>query len=505
MSVVIFARAGTDPNGLALDDGVRQRSWSELEARIWRLAHLLRQQGLSPGAHAATLLGNRIESVELILAALASGIWMTPINRHLSKPEVAYVVRDSGARIVFADDEHAAAARDAGAAQVVLVGGELDAALEPLPATPLDPDGPAGANMIYTSGTSGRPKGVKRRRAPTVAAAFAAARAYGDRVGLDGSGPHLVTGPVYHAAPLMFAVYDQLNGAPVVIMPRWDEREALALLHEREVHHTHLVPTMFVRLLRLPEQERDSFRAPLLHLLLHGAAPVSPEVKRRMIDWWGPILVEYWGGTEAGVTTLVDSKDWLAHPGTVGRAQPGFEVFAADDTGARLPPGEEGLLYARHESGERSFEYHGAPEKTEEAHLDDGSFTLGDVGRVDAAGWVYLADRRSNLIISGGVNVYPAEVEQVLQEHPAVADVGVFGVPDEEWGENVKAAVELRPGFEPSAGLEAEILAYARQRLAGYKVPRSIDFERELPRHPTGKLLVRLLRERYWRGCPRRI
>ena len=240
-------------------------------------------------------------------------------------------------------------------------------------------------------------------------------------------------------------------------------------------------------------------------MVLHGAAPVSPAVKRRMIEWWGEVLVEYWGGTEGGTCTLVDSADWLAHPGTVGKPLPSWEVFAVDDAGRRLPTGEDGLLYSRHKQVMDFFEYHGAPEKTAEAYLEPGAFTLGDVGHVDADGYVYLADRKSNMIISGGVNIYPAEIEQVLQEHPAVADVGVFGIPDDEWGESVKAAVELRPGFEPSRELEAEILAFGREQLAGYKVPRSIDFEPELPRHPTGKLFVRQLRERYWADRGRRI
>jgi acyl-CoA synthetase (AMP-forming)/AMP-acid ligase II len=224
-----------------------------------------------------------------------------------------------------------------------------------------------------------------------------------------------------------------------------------------------------------------------------------------MLAWWGPVLLEYWGGTEGGVTTLASAQEWLAHPGTVGRAMPGFEVFAVDDEGRRLPAGAEGLLYSRHATVATAFAYHGDPAKTEEAFLDPHTFTLGDVGRVDADGWVYLADRRSHMIISGGVNIYPAEIEQVLQEHPAVADVAVFGIPDPEWGESVKAAVQLEPGASPSPELERELLAFARARLAGYKVPRSVDFEAELPRTPAGKLAVRRLRERYWKELGRRI
>jgi acyl-CoA synthetase (AMP-forming)/AMP-acid ligase II len=388
---------------------------------------------------------------------------------------------------------------------VVEVGDELESALASASDVPMPLDGPAGGNMIYTSGTTGRPKGVKRARPPALGPALENFRRLGRNVGLDGSGPHLVTGPMYHAAPLMFAVYDLANGAPMLIMPRWDERACLRALAEREVAHTHLVPTMFVRLLRLPDEERATFRAPALDLVLHGAAPVSVAVKRRMIEWWGPILVEYWGGTEGGVTTLIDSTEWLAHPGSVGRALPAFEVWAADEAGQRLPPGEPGELLCRHATLERVFEYHGDPEKTAAAHPAPNVFTLGDVGRVDEEGHVYLLDRKSAMIISGGVNIYPAEVEQVLLEHPAVADVAVFGIPDDEWGESVKAAVELAPGFEASEALEREVLAFAREHLAGYKVPRSVDFEPELPRHPSGKLYTRRLRERYWEGRERRI
>jgi long-chain acyl-CoA synthetase len=366
-------------------------------------------------------------------------------------------------------------------------------------------DGPPGGTMIYTSGTTGRPKGVKRTAPSTLGEALARQARLGRAYGLDGAGPHLVTGPLYHAAPLLFAVYDQANGAPVHVMPRWDERDALRWLSERGIAHTHMVPTMFVRLLRLPEAERAAFRAPALTLVFHGAAPESVAVKRRMIDWWGPVLVEYWGATEGGVNTLVTSEAWLAHPGTVGRALPAFEVFAVDDAGRRLPPGETGLLQCRHRELDRVFEYHGAPEKTAESHPEPGVFTIGDVGRVDADGWVYLADRKSHMIITGGVNVYPAEVEQVLLEHPDVADVAVFGVPDEEWGESVKAAVEPAPGARPGPDLARAILAFGRERLARYKVPRTVDFHEKLPRHPSGKLYVRQLRDPYWQGRERRI
>lgn len=504
--ISIFPKVPTDPAALALDDGTRRQGWSDLDLRIRRLVRWLRDDlGLAADAHVASLVGNRAEAVECVLGAMCAGLWITPVNHHLRADEIAHVLADSGARVVLADRAHLDAAHAAGAKRVVCIEDELEAVLAAGEAATLDAAGPAGGTMIYTSGTTGKPKGVRRTKPATLEAALAAWRRAGTVIGLDGSGPHLVTGPLYHAAPLLFAIYDMLNGAPMIVMPRWDESEALALLRDRAIHHTHLVPTMFVRLLRLPESVRDSFDAPDLHVVLHGAAPIAASVKERMIAWWGPILVEYWGGTESGVVTLVDSNEWLAHPGSVGRALPHWEVFAVDDDGRRLPAGETGALYSRHRDLAEPFVYHRDADKTARAYLEPGVLTLGDVGRVDADGFVYLSDRKSNMIISGGVNIYPAEIEQALIAHPAVADVGVFGIPDDEWGESVKAAVQLVEGCAASDAIEADILAFARTRLAGYKVPRSIDFEAELPRHPTGKLLIRRLRDRYWQGRERRI
>jgi long-chain acyl-CoA synthetase len=284
-------------------------------------------------------------------------------------------------------------------------------------------------------------------------------------------------------------------------MPAWDPSTTLRLIEERGIRTSHLVPIMFVRLLRLPDEERAAFDPSSLVTVLHGAAPIAPDVKARMIEWWGPVLLEYWGSTEGGVFTLVGSEDWLSRPGTVGRALPTYEVFAVDPaTGERLPPGEVGTLYTKATTTTEVFEYHGDPDKTATAHLGPGTFTMGDVGRVDEDGWVYLSDRAADVIISGGVNIYPAEVEAVLIGHPAVRDVAVFGIPDEEWGEAVQGAVEVADGYEPGPLLEAEIQAWARDRLAGFKVPRAFDFHDELPRHPTGKLYKRLLRDRYWEG-----
>jgi len=503
---MIFDKALETPNGLALDDLSRQRTWAELADRITRVARLFREGfGLHPDDHTAVLMGNRVEFVELILGAMLAGVWITPINRHLQAEEIVYVIEDSGSKVLFTDAEHEATARQSTAGNVVLAGEELDSALARASDEPMPLDGPAGGTMIYTSGITGRPKGVKRVRQPTLGAGLSALGQAGAALGFDGSGPHLLTGPLHHASPLLFAIYDQANGAPVVVMPRWDDRHALGLIEERGIRHTHMVPTMFVRLLRLPEDIRSRFDPSSLSLVLHGAAPIGTTLKKRMIEWWGEILVEYWGATEGGVFTLVKSVDWLAHPGTVGRPLSTFEIFAVGEGGGRLPAGEIGTLYCRHTRLREVFEYHRDPGKTAESYLEPGVFTTGDVGHVDTDGYVYLTDRRSNMIISGGVNIYPAEVEQVLQQHPAVADVGVFGIPDDEWGETVKAAVELVEGERPSPELESEILAFGREHLAGYKVPRSIDFEDKLPRHLTGKLYIRSLRDKYWRDRGRNI
>jgi long-chain acyl-CoA synthetase len=498
--------ADADPHAPAVDDLTRTRSRRELVDRALRLAHWMHDEaGVGFGGHVAVLMGNRCELVDVLLGAQLGGIWLTAVNWHLTPSELAYIVEDSGSTVLFSDPEHEANARAAldevpREVRLVVAGDDFEAIATQGSTAMFPLDGPGGGTMLYTSGTTGRPKGVKRSRQPSLQATLTMGGAAGMVLGLDGQGPHLVTGPLYHAAPLGFAAIDLANGAELVLMPRWDEEQCLDLIEERQVRNTHVVPTMCVRLLRVPEERRAAFDASSLHTVLHGAAPIAPSVKRRMIEWWGPVLLEYWGSTEGGVFTLVDSESWLAKPGTVGKALPSYEVFATDPEGSRLPAGEVGTLYTRNLVTDEVFEYHQAPEKTASAHLAPGTFTMGDVGHVDDDGYVFLSDRSANMIISGGVNIYPAEIEQELIDHPAVADVAVFGIPDDEWGEQVKAAVELADGYEPSDELAAEILEFARGRVAGYKVPRSIDFEDQLPRHPTGKLYTRLLRARYWEG-----
>lgn len=497
------------PREVAVTDLQHTRSWQQLHDQALRYARYFREtQGLEPDDHLALLVGNRVEFVEVMLGGILAGLWVTPINTHLVADEVAYIAADCGARVILHDLAHLpllCSTRAGLPMNIETLSLQLLADTAALP--PWRSDAPAGGTMLYTSGTTGRPKGVKRSKPATLGEALTRMCSGGRAFGLDGHGPHLVTGPLYHAAPMLFALYDLLNGAPLVIMPRWDVQQFLALVQRYRVTHTHLVPTMFVRLLN--ERERapglvDVHDLSSLTLVLHGAAPVAVSTKQRMIEWWGRILVEYWGGSEAGTTTLVNSDDWLSHPGTVGRPLSHFQVYVGDEQGNPLTgdaqagndsasPGT-GRLFARHAFLPQVFEYHNDPEKTRKAHPQPYVFCIGDMGRVDADGFVYLSDRESNMIISGGVNIYPAEIEQAWMAHPAVEDVAVYGVPNHEWGEVVAAAVQLKPHYQPSPALAQELLDFLRARIARFKLPRSIDFVARLPRTPTGKLLVRELK-----------
>ena len=502
----IFERAAVSPDQIAVDDLVRTRTWAELVDRSTRLAHVIRDTwGVEPGAHVASVFDNRVEWFELSLATLLAGVWLVPVNAHLQRSEVEYVLADAGARVVMCDDAHVDLARSAAAAHVVGVGRDLDALIERASSAPFARDGRPGGRMHYTSGTTGRPKGVKRDLPETVDAYLALLGRLGRNVGLDGSGPHLLTGPHYHAAVGGYALFDLVNGAPVTMMGKFDAAQTLELIDSRNIAHTHLVPTMMVRLLRLDAARRAAFRGDSLTYVMHGAAPISRPTKSSMIDWWGPVFTEYWGTSEGGTFTLISSQEWLEHPGSVGRALPGVEIIAVDEANRPVPPGAIGTLYCRMGPNPRPFRYHHDDAKTDGAYLEPGLFTMGDMGRIEPDGYVYLADRATNMIISGGVNIYPAEVEAALAEHAAVADVAVFGIPDEEWGEQVKAAVELAPGHTSSDALARELIAFARDRLAHYKAPKSIDFADALPRLPSGKLATRELKDPYWQGRDRRI
>jgi long-chain acyl-CoA synthetase len=500
---MILDLAIDEPDALALTDDLgSRRTRSELVERATRLGHALRDDlGLGVGDHLALLTDNRVEVFEVYLAALLSGVWFVPLNGLLAPHEVDYVVHDADARVVLAEAELVHLVPDD--IRVIEIGTELDALIAGASADPFPLDGPPGSRFSYTSGTTGHPKGVKRAVPPTLGEMLELQQRLGHQVGFDGGGTQLITGPAYHAAVGGYGFFDLCNGARLHLMRKFDAARTLDLIEELDVRRLHLVPTMMVRMLRLPEERRAAFDPSGLALVLHGAAPISRTVKEAMIDWFGPILTEYWGTSEAGVFTRVDSDEWHRNPGTVGRPVTGFEVFAVDETGRQLPPGEIGTLYCHTPGQARPFEYWNAPEKTADAYLEPGVFSLGDMGRVDADGWVHLADRATNMIISGGVNIYPAEVEQALLDHPAVVDVAVFGIPDEEWGEQVKAAVELVEGSDES--IVDEILAFARGHLGRHKVPRSIDVHEALPRQPNGKLYVRQLRDPYWAGQDREI
>lgn len=482
-----------------IDDLGTTVTFAELLDRATRLGRSMHAAGVPVGGHVGTLTENRAEFFELYLASMLSGIWLVPINGLLAPSEVTYVARDADLAMIFAEDELASLAPDD--ITTICFGEPYETMITEGDPTPFALDAPAGSRFSYTSGTTGHPKGVKRSIPAALDEMLAVQRSAGHDVAMTGEGIHLVTGPAYHAAVGGFAFFDLCNGATLRIMRKFDAARTLELIEQEQVRRTHLVPTMMVRMLRLNESARLRDLSSL-DIVLHGAAPIAPAVKRQMIDWLGPILVEYWGTSEAGVFTRVDSADWLAHPGTVGRPVPGFEVFAVDDTGATLPPGKVGRLFCHTPNKLEPFAYWNAPEKTASSYLRPGVFTLGDMGHVDDEGWIFLADRATNMIITGGVNVYPAEVEQALLEHPAVLDVAVFGIPDEEWGEQVKAAVEFAAGETVA---DTELIDFARERLGRHKVPRSIDVHESLPRQPNGKLYLSSLRDPYWEGHDRKI
>jgi len=472
-----------------------------------RFARALDALDLSPRAGVSALLPNCPEFLFAARGTSWSGRVWTPICWHWKPDEVSYVVRDSGARVLLAHVQFAEAAL--AACESVppearfSVGGELpgfrrfeeiaEYSAEPLEA-PI-----AGDFMLYTSGTTGRPKGVLRPPGEPSPPPGHIARIGRDMLerftGDAAGGPHLVAAPLYHAGPSTYCEGAILLGADIVLLDRWDAAEFLSAIESERICSTFLVPTHFVRLLRLDAALRSRADMSSLRLVLHGAAPVSVEVKRAMIEWLGPILFEFYGGTEGGGVGI-SSQEWLEHPGSVGKPSPGLEVAILDAEGRPCATDVQGEVYFR---GSAAFEYKGDPEKTSAGRCGD-RFTLGDIGYLDAEGYLYLCDRRADVIISGGVNVYPAQVESVLLAHPAVADCCVVGVSHSEWGEEVRGVVQLEPGFLHDDTTCSLLLEHCKAGLAGYQVPRSIDFVQSLPRTETGKLARRTLREAYRAG-----
>jgi long-chain acyl-CoA synthetase len=507
-------------NAPALIDEFGSTSWRQLHDRVNRLVNAFRAAGLESGDVLSILSGNRREYFEVMAAATHCGLRYVPMNWHWVAEELAYVLADSDSRALVAGTRFAALARETLArdecpelAVALAAGGGAGGDMEDYEdfiagAPSSEPEDQAlGAPMFYTSGTTGRPKGV-------VSSSFSGnhpvelmtlvGKAIAGTLGMPEGGRTLLEGPAYHSAQWAFSYLPMLAGSSVVMRHKFDAAETLRLIDEYGVTNVHLVPTQFVRLIRLDEKLKAGFDGSSLVVAWHGAAPCSHGVKRAMIEWWGPKISEYYGSTEGAIISTISSEEWLAHPGSLGKPMANVEIRIVKEDGSVAGPGEEGQLYFSNPMG-TDFEYHKDPEKTRNAHLEPGIFTVGDVGHLDSDGYLFMSDRKIDMIISGGVNIYPAEIEGVLVAHAAVADAAVFGVPNEEFGEEVKAAVELTSGHTPSAALAEELVEHCRKHLAGYKAPRSIDFEETLPRHPTGKLFKRLLRAPYWEGRDRRI
>ncbi|WP_341720867.1 AMP-binding protein [Micromonospora sp. FIMYZ51] len=490
------------------------RTWRGLDARVNRWVHLLRGLGLGRGDPVAMVIGNRVETFEAILACLHAGLVIVPVNWHLTPAEAAAIVADAGCAAVLAEPATAALAAESVAAlpeparvRVRLVTGERDrsglCAVEPLLAETRDtePDDQlSGTIMMYTSGSTGQPRGVRnnlfvegaspRRLARLLDYAASVLRVPGDGASV------LQVGPWYHSSQLYFALMPLLRGCRLLLHERFDAAAVLATLAAERVAACHLVPTQLIRLLGLPPEVRDTFRADRLNVVWHGGGPCPPQVKRAMIEWWGPILLEYYGATEGGVASLIDSTEWLARPGSVGRAAPYTELLVVDDDGRPVPAGVTGRVFLRRAAG-RGFEYHRAPEATARAHLGPGTFTYGELGHLDEDGYLYLVGRAKDRIVSGGVNIYPAEIEAVLLRHPWVLDAAVIGVPDPEFAERPLALVEPHPTAEAGDDLATVLEAHCRRHLAGFKVPRAYRVVSALPRDASGKLRKAELRRRW--------
>jgi long-chain acyl-CoA synthetase len=488
----------------ALIDDSGQTSWSDFDARVNRLIHLIRSRDIRPGGRVALLSGNRRELYEVFAAAAHAGILVVPINGHFAPDEVRYVMEDSGSELLVVEPELASAAADLRVPKLLL-GDSYEDALESCPAT--DPEEQTmGGAMFYTSGTTGRPKGVTNSALtaglpPAVYELIAAAMV---NIGFPPRGRTLLCGPAYHSAQWAVSFFPLVGGSSVVIQRRFVPEETLELIDRYAVTNVHLVPTQFVRLLAVSEERKAAFSGASLALVLHGAAPCSPAIKRKMIDWWGPWITEYYGATESGFVSLISTEEWLHRPGSVGKPMPNMQVRVIADDGQDASTDEPGVIHIRNLMG-TDFAYLGDPDKSAQAHTLDGFFTLGDIGYLDAGGYLFLSDRRIDMIISGGVNIYPAEIEGVLTAHPAVVDAAVFGAPNDEFGEEVRAAVQLRPGQEWTAAVRADLDYYLRERLAGYKVPRGWEVVDVMPRSEAGKLIKRQLRAPYWEGSGRTI
>ncbi|WP_406288301.1 acyl-CoA synthetase [Embleya sp. NBC_00896] len=512
----VIAAAHPDRPAVIMAGSGRVVTYAELDSESNRFAHLLHDAGLRPGDHIAFVLENHPLYLAIVWAAQRSGLIYTPVSCRLQPDELAYVVENCGARVfvasaALADLAGAIRERAPGVERWLMLDGAAPGfeaygeAVRMLPTTPIAAEF-EGADMLYSSGTTGRPKGVLPSReqhplgsGPSLTLFGIIGALYGMNTSGEGGDVYLCPAPLYHAAPLRYCVQFLRGGHTVVVLDHFDPEDALAAIERYRVTHSQWVPTMFVRMLKLPDDVRARYDVSSLRYAVHAAAPCPPEVKERMLAWWGPVLHEYYAGTEGNGYVNCTPQEWIAHRGTVGRAILGTPHIC-DGEGRELPVGEDGIVYF---ADGPEFSYHGDPAKTEAGRDPKGRgwTTLGDIGHLDADGYLYLTDRQAHMIISGGVNIYPQEVENLLALHPAIADVAVFGVPDEEMGEQVKAVVQPAEGAVAGPELARELIDYCRARLAHYKCPRSLDFRAELPRHPTGKLYKRLLIDEYRRAA----
>ena len=488
-----------------VSDGSASLTYAELECRANQGAHLLRELGIARGDTIAFWLPNGTGVFEVYWAGQRAGVHITPIATALNADEAAYILENSGAKLLVVSPAIAASAGLRGPVTLahVIDDDEWRARCAALPATPIA-DESAGFHMVYSSGTTGRPKGI---RLPLLEGDATAPHSLAERAatvyGIGRETIYLSPAPLYHTAPLAFTTSCHRLGATVVVMPKFDPRAGLAAIEHYGVTVMQMVPTMFVRMLKLPDAERLRYDVGSLTRVIHAAAPCPIDIKRAMIAWLGPIVIEYYGGSEGNGSTFITSEEWLRKPGSVGRANWGT-VHICDDAGTELPAGEPGAIYFE---GGWDFEYLGDPGKTRDARHPVHAHwsTLGDIGYLDADGYLFLTDRKSFMIISGGVNIYPQEVENLLISHPRVADAAVIGVPDAEMGETVKAVVQPLDPADATPAFAADLIAHCRTHFSAVKCPRSIDFDTALPRLDNGKLYKRLIRDRYWAGHERRI
>lgn len=502
----ITAQKTPDKPAIVMAASGETLTYRQLDERSNQGAQLFRELGLKFGDGIAIFMENNLRYLEICWAAQRAGLYFTCISSRLTAGEVEYIVRDSGAKMFIASNGLANVAGELAMLLADVARFSVDGAIlgyrsyeESTAGMPClrIADEVAGTAMLYSSGTTGRPKGVRRKLeglpidTPSPLAALCAAL-----YGFNEDTIYLSPAPLYHAAPLAHSMAVHQLGGTVVVMEHFDAEDSLKAIETYKASGSQWVPTMFVRMLKLPDEARLKYDVSSMKSAIHAAAPCPIDVKRKMIEWWGPVIQEYYAGTEGNGFCYASSAEWLARPGTVGRSVLG-EIHICDEHGDDVPTGEEGTIYF---AGATNFEYHNDEKKTAEsrhpAHPDWS--TLGDVGKLDAEGYLYLTDRKAFMIISGGVNIYPQETENILIGHPKVADVAVIGVPNEEFGEEVKAVVQPAEWSDATPALAEELIAWCRERLSPLKCPRSIDFERELPRHPTGKLYKRLIRDRYW-------